>query len=57
MIAVDIGGDKLTASSFTVEDGILRISGDIVTRQGNGGAGYLDALRELRDFAGAATSR
>lgn len=51
VIAVDIGGDKISASFFTVADGTLRSSGNILTRHGDDGAGYLDALYELRELA------
>ena len=51
VIAVDIGGDKISASFFTVGDGILRSSSNILTRHGDDGAGYLDALHELRELA------
>jgi predicted NBD/HSP70 family sugar kinase len=51
VLAVDIGGDKISASYFTVDEGILRPAGNILTQHGDDGAGYLDAIRELRDIA------
>jgi predicted NBD/HSP70 family sugar kinase len=51
VLALDIGGDKISASYFTVDEGTLRPSGNILTRQGDDGAGYLDSIRELRDLA------
>jgi predicted NBD/HSP70 family sugar kinase len=51
VIAVDIGGDKLTASVFSVCGRDLRRTEDLIARHGNGGAGYLDALREVSEIA------
>src|ERR1700761_8743782 len=52
VIAVDIGGDKLSASYFTVRDGRVSRTSDLLTCQGDGGAGYLKALAELAELAG-----
>lgn len=51
VIAVDIGGDKLTATFFSITDGTVRRTRDVLNRQGYGGAGYLSALLELRETA------
>jgi predicted NBD/HSP70 family sugar kinase len=51
VVGVDIGGDKISASFFTVNDGILCPSGNILTKYGDGGVGYLDALLKLRELA------
>jgi predicted NBD/HSP70 family sugar kinase len=51
VIAVDIGGDKLTATFFAVTDGAVRRTREVLNRQGHGGAGYLSALLELRETA------
>jgi predicted NBD/HSP70 family sugar kinase len=50
-IAVDIGGDKLSASYFAVRDGRVSRTSDLLACQGDGGAGYLKALTELADLA------
>lgn len=50
-IAIDIGGDKLSASYFTVRDGRVTRTADLLTRQGDGGAGYLEALAEVAALA------
>jgi predicted NBD/HSP70 family sugar kinase len=54
VLAIDIGGDKISASYFTVGGGALHPSGDVLTKHGDDGAGYLDALRELSDLARSA---
>lgn len=51
VIAVDIGGDKLTAAFFTIARGTIRRTRDVLSRQGHGGAGYLSALLELGEIA------
>lgn len=51
VIAVDIGGDKLSASYFAVHDGRLSRTSDLLTCQGDGGAGYLKALAQLAELA------
>lgn len=51
VIAVDIGGDKLSASYFAVRDGRVARTSDLVTCQGDGGAGYLEALAKLAELA------
>jgi hypothetical protein len=51
VLAVDIGGDKISASYCTVGDSALHPSGTVLTRHGDEGAGYLDALRELNGLA------
>lgn len=51
VIAADIGGDKLSSGYFTVKDGVVRRTGDLLTRHGDGGDGYVDALAELSDLA------
>jgi predicted NBD/HSP70 family sugar kinase len=51
VLAVDIGGDKIAASCFTVRDGAVQRGDDVLTRHGDDGAGYLAALTELSGFA------
>lgn len=51
VIAVDIGGDKLTASFFTVLDGTIRRTREVLNHQSHGGAGYLSALLKVRETA------
>lgn len=51
VLAVDIGGDKLSASYFSVREGDVHRVSDVLTRQGDDGVGYLDALREVGEFA------
>ena len=51
VIAVDIGGDKLTASYFTIRDGGVQRARDVLDRQGDGGGGYLGALLEVSELA------
>lgn len=51
VIAVDIGGDKLTATFFTVTDGAVRRTREVLSRQGYGGAGYLSALLDVQETA------
>ena len=51
VIAVDIGGDKLSASYFTVRGGRVLWTAELLVRQGDGGAGYLTALAELAELA------
>jgi predicted NBD/HSP70 family sugar kinase len=48
IIAVDIGGDKLSASYFMVRDGIVeRAEGDLMSCRADGGSGYLASPVEL----------
>lgn len=51
VIAVDIGGDKLTASLFTVTDGAIRRDREVLNYQSYDGAGYLSALLKVRETA------
>ena len=52
VIVIDIGGDKLAASYFTVQNGNVQRVRDIVNRQGiGGGRGYLGALLEVHELA------
>lgn len=52
IIAVDMGGDKLSASYFTVCDGMVeRAPDDLLSCQADEGAGYLAALAELSERA------
>lgn len=53
VVAVDIGGDKITASFVAVHGTTVQRSGDVLSRRSDGGAGYLDALREVADAASA----
>jgi predicted NBD/HSP70 family sugar kinase len=57
VIAVDIGGDKITASFFDIRDAGLRRGDEIVSLRSNGGAGYLDALRGVSEIARSTNSR
>jgi predicted NBD/HSP70 family sugar kinase len=45
--AVDIGGDKLAASTYTAWDGKLRQTGIPCSIKATAGAGYLDVLEEI----------
>jgi predicted NBD/HSP70 family sugar kinase len=51
VLAIDIGGDKLAISHFTVREGAVQAVGDTQERRGNGGAGYLAAMLEVTDLA------
>lgn len=51
VIAVDIGGDKLSASYFTVGGGAVKRAGDPLSCQADDGAGYLAALAALSERA------
>jgi predicted NBD/HSP70 family sugar kinase len=51
IIAVDIGGDKLSASYFIVRAGRVEHAKDVLSCQADGGAGYLAALVELSERA------
>ena len=51
VIAVDIGGDKLTASLFTVTDGAIRRDREVLNYHSYDGAGYLSALLKVRETA------
>jgi len=51
VIAVDIGGDKLVAWSYSVHDGLLLPLAQVALRRGDGGSGYLDGLEEVADLA------
>jgi predicted NBD/HSP70 family sugar kinase len=51
VIAVDIGGDKITASFFTITDDAIQRTLEVLNRQSYGGAGYLSALLEVRGIA------
>jgi predicted NBD/HSP70 family sugar kinase len=51
VIAVDIGGDKLSASYFAVRGGAVKRAGDLLSWQADDGAGYLAALVALSERA------
>ncbi len=51
IIAVDIGGDKLSACYFVVRGGTVKRAGDILSCQADDGAGYLAALVALSERA------
>ena len=51
VLAVDIGGDKITAADFSVLHGRVELSNHVLTVQGDNGVGYLAALREVADSA------
>jgi predicted NBD/HSP70 family sugar kinase len=51
VVAVDIGGDKLIASSYDVRDGLLLQLAEVLIRRGDGGSGYLDGLEEVAELA------
>jgi len=51
VIAIDISGAELSASYFTVRDGAVERTEDILAYQDDGGASYLTALRELSALA------
>jgi predicted NBD/HSP70 family sugar kinase len=51
IIAVDIGGDKLSASFFVVRAGRMERTEDVLSCQADGGAGYLAALVQLSELA------
>jgi predicted NBD/HSP70 family sugar kinase len=54
--AVDIGGDKVSASFFSVADGRLAQDGPSVVRRATAGAGYLAVLEEVSQRAAAAST-
>ncbi len=51
VIAVDIGGDKLSAAWFAARGGRVSLAANLLMRQGDGGAGYLTALTQLAELA------
>jgi predicted NBD/HSP70 family sugar kinase len=51
LLALDIGGDKLSASYFRVRDGGMAHVGNEFSRHGDGGVGYLQMLRDLSEDA------
>lgn len=51
IIAIDIGGDKLSASYFVVRDGSVEYVREVASCQADGGAGYLATLVELSERA------
>jgi predicted NBD/HSP70 family sugar kinase len=46
-LALDIGGDKISASYFRVRDGDIVHAGNEFSRHANGGTGYLQMLRDI----------
>src|SRR5260370_10545474 len=50
VLALDIGGDKIAASYYLICGGAIRDAGNVLTRYGNGGSGYLDALIQLAEL-------
>lgn len=51
VVAADIGGDKLIASSYDARDGLLLQLAEVLIRRGDGGAGYLDGLEQVAELA------
>jgi len=51
VMAVDIGGDKLIASTYFAGDGALRQDGPPRVLRGTAGGGYLDLLEEMSSLA------
>lgn len=51
VIAVDIGGDKVTTASYEVHDGQLVQRAEVLIRQGDDGSGYLAVLEDLAEQA------
>jgi predicted NBD/HSP70 family sugar kinase len=51
VIAIDVGGDKLISALYRTRDGILEQVTAPVVRQGDGGSGYVDVLKEMADRA------
>lgn len=51
VLAVDIGGDKLIAWSYSVRDGSLLQLAQVLVRRSDGGSGYLDGLEEVADLS------
>lgn len=51
VLAIDIGGDKLAASYFINYRSHVQQTQEVLTRQSNGGSGYLEALLKLRSLA------
>jgi predicted NBD/HSP70 family sugar kinase len=51
VVAIDIGGDKIVASSYDVHGGRLLQMNDVLVRRGDGGSGYLGVLEEVADLA------
>lgn len=47
VMAIDIGGDKMTAGTYVVSEGKLVPDGLPLVKGGSGGAGYLDLLTEM----------
>lgn len=47
VMAIDIGGDKMTAGTYVASDGKLVSDGVPLVKGGSGGAGYLDLLTEM----------
>lgn len=51
VIAIDLGGDKVTTSSFTIQEGRLEPIGQPLVDQSAGGANYLTFLKEVAEEA------
>jgi predicted NBD/HSP70 family sugar kinase len=51
IIAVDIGGDKLSACYFAVRGGTVKRAGDVLSCQADAGTGYLAALVAVSERA------
>ncbi|HUZ53478.1 MAG TPA: ROK family protein [Streptosporangiaceae bacterium] len=52
-MAIDIGGDKLIANMYSVQQGRLVHEGSPMTKKRTGGAGYIEVLKDASDYARA----
>ncbi len=51
VVAIDIGGDKLIATSYNVRQGTLIQEGKPLVKEGTAGAGYIDVLEKVSALA------